>query len=56
MGYRYTMVDYNKIEGAYELYGYENDKCVVQALYETEDEARKGGERFLNPDREMALA
>lgn len=56
MGYRYTMVDYNTLNEVYDLRCYENDLCVLERSFDTEDEALDVGDKFLNREIEEELA
>ena len=49
MGYRYTMVEGNK-RGRYDLYCYEDDRCIWEDEFKTRDEAENRANRFLNRD------
>lgn len=49
MANRYTMVEGNK-RGKYDLYCYENDRCVWEDEFKSREEAQSHGDRFLNKD------
>lgn len=53
-GFRYTMVDFDYKKEVYELYCYENDKCILIEEFESEDDALDKGDRFLNHELETA--
>lgn len=49
MANRYTMVEGNK-RGRYDLYCFENDRCVWEDEFKTVEEAKTQGDRFLNKE------
>lgn len=48
MAFRYTMVEFNKIEGTFDVYCYEDDDCIWEEKCETEEQAKAYGNRYLN--------
>lgn len=47
MAYRMTMVDGTK-DGRFELHCFEDDDCIWEQVFETEDEAAQFGTRYLD--------